>query len=67
MTEQIKRKFAHALKGGVNQTALLSAGHNQRCTNCGKALNNATDPSSSQVGTKCRSCAEEDAQERKAS
>lgn len=66
MSESISRRLAHALKGSVNQTALISAS-GQRCSECGKSLNNATDPTSSQVGTKCHSCAEEDAQERKAS
>ena len=63
----ITKSFAKALRGEVNQTAMISAGMNQRCQTCGRPLDNLQDPSSKAVGKHCTACAYDNAEERRAS
>ena len=68
---KITKGFSHALKGGVNQTGMISAGMNKlmgnHCVECGKLLDNPQDPTSKAIGRHCTTCAETHVQERKAS
>ncbi len=67
---KITKGFTKALKAGVNQTGMISAGGfnkmmGNHCIDCGKLLDNPQDPSSKSIDKRCTTCAEEIVRERK--